>query len=228
MTVQELLTDAMMDLGIVAAEEVPSPSELTDALRRANGVLGSWSAQVLPITPLTQESFPLSGAASYTIGTGGVMNTPRPVKIESLAVISIGGARKPVHICTVEEWEALMDTTATGLFADNGFYDGGFPLGKISLLPRPNNGSLEIQSYKQLASLANLTDTINLPPGYDRALRLALAFDMAPGYGRPVTPELAQSAQDAKISIAGLNQAILGKPSQVEPTPAGVPGQAAA
>jgi hypothetical protein len=201
---------------------------LTDAQYAANDILASWSAQVLPITPLTRDSFPLTGAASYTIGTGGVFNSPRPVKIETAAVVTLAGVRKPVRIVTVEEWAGQADTTATGLLAEVLFYDGGYPLGTIWLLPKPASGNLEIESYKQLSQFANLGDTISLAPGYTRALRFALAFDMAPEYGRPVTQELTMLAQDAKVSITGLNMAILGKPNTVEPTPPGVPGQAAA
>jgi len=222
MNVQTLLTMALRGIGVVPAEETPSPSELTDAMLAGNDILASWSAQVLPITPLTREIFPLTGAASYTIGTAQDFPTERPVKIEAASVVAAGGARKPMHIATVEQWAALADTTATGLFADELFYDGGWPSGRIWLLPRPATGSLELQSYKQLTQFINLTDLINLAPGYERALRWALSFELALEYGRPVTPELQQLAQDAKISIVGLNQAILGKPNQVEPTPVAV------
>ena len=228
MTVQDLLTASLRGIGVVAAEETPSPSELTDALLSANDIIASWSAQVLPVTPLTRESFALTGAASYTIGSGGVFATTRPVKIETAAVIATNGARKAARIVPVEEFEAAADTTATGLFADIAFYDGGNPLGTIWLLPKPTAGNLEIQSYKPLSAFANLSDTINLAPGYTRALRWALAFELAPEYGRPVTNELAQLNQDAKISITGLNNAVLGKPNMVEPTPPGTPGAQAA
>lgn len=228
MTVQDLLTAALRGIGVVASEETPSPSELTDAQLAANDILASWSAQVLPITPITRETFPLIGSASYTIGPSANFSTTRPVKIETLAVVATNGARKPVHIATVEQWETIVDTTATGLFADEAYYDGGYPTGTIYLYPKPTGGNLEIQSYKQLTQFANLSDTITLAPGYTRALRWALAFDLAPEFGRPVTQELVALAQEAKMSITGLNQAILGKPNQVEPTPPGVPGQAAA
>jgi hypothetical protein len=221
MLVQDLLTAAIRSLGVVAAEEVPSTSELTDALSAANDILSSWSPQILPVLPMVREYFALTGLPSYTMGfNGGSLNTQRPVKIEAIAITSSNGARQPARMVTIEEFEARPDTTAHGLFAEVWWQDGGFPLISIFLLPVPAaGGQIEIASYKPLAAFVNLTDTINLAPGYTRALRWALAFEMAPEFGRPVSQELASLAADAKTSITGLNQAILGRPNTVEPPP---------
>lgn len=218
----------MRTLGVIAAEETPNTSELTDGLLAANDILGSWSAQILPVTPLAIDSFVLTGAASYTFGPGGTAKTTRPVKLETIAIIAAGGARKPVHIASAEEWAQLADTSATGIFADNAFYDGAYPTSKLYLLPKPSAGSCEFASYGQLTAFAALADVINLAPGYTRALRFALALDLAPEFGRPVTPELLQLGNDAKVSITGLNQAILGRPGSVEPATVAPPPMAAA
>src|SRR6516225_12258715 len=105
MLVQDLLTSAIRSLGVVAAEETPSPSELTDAMYAANDVLSSWSPQILPVLPLAVESFAATGQMAVTIGLGGLFNTARPVKIESVAVTSSGGARRPARLVPVEEFE---------------------------------------------------------------------------------------------------------------------------
>lgn len=210
----------MRVLGLVAQNELPSTSELTTGLLAANDVLASWSPQILPVLPISLMSFALTGGGSYTFGPGGSGSTSRPVKIETLAVVASNGARAPVHMGTVEEWERIPDTTATGLFAAIGYYDNAYPTSKLYLNPRPNTGSTcEMQVYLPLAPFVNLTDPVDLAPGYTRALRFALAVDIAPEFGVPVSNELAQIAADAKVSITGLNRAILGSPSTVEPTP---------
>jgi hypothetical protein len=193
-----------------------------------NDILSSWSTQILPITPLTRESFALTGAASYTFGTGGTWNSARPVKIEALGVVATNGARQAARRISVEEFTAVPDTTSTGLFAETWYADGGFPTVTVYLLPKPASGNAEVESYKPLAPFVNLSDTVNIMPGYTRALRWALAFELAPEFGRPVTQELASLAADAKTSITGLNQAILGRPNQVEPANPAIPPQPAA
>jgi hypothetical protein len=223
MLVQDLVTAAIRSIGVVAAEETPSTSELTDGMYAINDILSSWSPQILPITPLTRETFALTGAASYTMGASGTWNTTRPVKIEALGVVATNGARKSARRVAVEEFTSIPDTTSTGLFSDIWYADGGFPLVNVYLLPKPATGNVEIESYKPLAPFVNLTDTVNIMPGYTRALRWALAFEMAPEFGRPVSQELASLAADAKTSITGLNQAILGRPNTVEPPAAPPP-----
>jgi hypothetical protein len=194
----------------------------------ANDVLASWSPQILPVLPLVIEAFPVTGQM-VTVGTGGTFNTGRPVKIEAVATRAANGARRPARLVPIEEYLSMPDNTLGGLFAEVCYCDGGYPLMSLFFLPNPAlGGFIEIASYKPLQGFVNLTDTINLAPGYTRALRWALAFEMAPEFGRPVSQELASLAADAKTSITGLNQAILGKPNTVEPTNPAIPPQQAA
>jgi hypothetical protein len=229
MTVQDLLTAAIRSIGVVAAEETPSTSELTDALFAANDILSNWSPQILPVLPLLREAFPGYGQSVVTVGLGGTVNTARPVKIEAVAITAQNGARRPARLVTIEEFESRPDTTLTGLFAEVCYCDGGYPLMNLYFNPTPASGcTIEIASYKPLTAFVNLSDTINLAPGYTNALRWALAFEMAPEYGRPVSQELAALAANSKTSITGLNQAILGKPNTVEPANPIIPPQQAA
>jgi len=207
----------------VAAEETPSNSELTDALYAANDVLSSWNPEILPVLPLKAELFNLTGTLTYTMGPGGTFNTTRSVKIESVAVTA-NGAQRACRLVTVEEWASIPDITRTGLFADMCIVNNGYPLMTVNFWPTPASGGLAvIYSYKPLAGFASLTDTVDLAPGYTRALRWALAFEMAPEFGRTVTQEMATLAANSKAQITGLNQAVLGKPSTVEPADPSVP-----
>ena len=178
----------------------------------------------MPITPLTRETFPLTGVVSYTIGTGGMFNTPRPVKIEAIAITSAGGSRHPARLAPIEEYDSTLDTTLAGLFAEICFCDGGFPLMTLNFYPKPaSGGTVDIASYKPLPPFANLTDTVSLMPGYTDALRWALAIELAPEFGRPVTQEMMALATNSKNRVTGLNQAVLGKPNTVEPMDPAVP-----
>jgi hypothetical protein len=63
-------------------------------------------------------------------------------------------------------------------------YDNGYPLGTISIYAVPTSGSsLRLLSNKPLANLSALTTTVDLPPGWKRALKYNLAIDLAPEYG---------------------------------------------
>ena len=217
MTVQDLINASLREGRIIAPDEGPSTAESTDCMLAANQLLDSFSAQAVPVYQMTREVFPLTGAASYMIGTGQVFNTARPTKIESALCVDSAGAIRRVDLATVEEWGSYTDKTRTGLFADLLWYDNGFPAATIWLAPKPVTGtSLELYSYKPLTQFASLAATVALPPGYERALIHALALEVWPQFrqGDP-PPSLASLAADAKTAIFGLNQAILGSPSTV-------------
>lgn len=216
-TGQSIINDALTEFEAIAAGGSPSASESTFCLRRLNALIDSFSAQALPIPSIARESFTLTGAASYTIGIGQTFNTARPIKLESAAVTATNGARVPVRLVDVEIWNALMDSTRTGLFADILYYDNAYPAAKIYLAPAPTGGSLELFSYKPLAQLAATTDTLSLPQGYERMLVLSLAVEVAGAFGAQVTQTMIDKANDSKISVFGENRATIGSPSQVEP-----------
>lgn len=218
---QDLINAAFRECKIIVPDEGLSTAESNDALLNLNWLLSSWSAQAVPVYQITRETFPLTGVLSYTIGTGGVLNTARPVKIESATVIDSAGAGRPVKLGTVEEWTSYADKSRTGVYADLLWCDGAYPLSTIYLIPKPQTGStLELYSYKPLVQFATLSDTVSLPPGYERALIMALAIEVWNQYRQGDPPQsLLLKAQEAKQSVFGLNQAILGPPGTVVTEP---------
>jgi hypothetical protein len=102
------------------------------------------------------------------------------------------------------------------------YYSGGFPSGTIEIWPAPSSGStLDVFSLKPLAGFNSLADTINLPPGYEQALRYALAAVLAPEYGSVLPPEYAAVAGEAKAAIASMNGSLLGMTVAPVPPAAG-------
>lgn len=209
MTAQELVTAALVRARIADPGEGPSTSEIDDAFVSLNDLLASWSAAGVGVPQIKRESFSLTGAASYTIGTGATFNTVRPLAIKAASVAS-GGATSNMEIVTANGWTELGDKSRAGKFARKLFYDAGYPSGTIHLWPAPvTGGSLELYSYKPLTAFSDLTDTVDLPPGYDRALKFALAFDLCTEYGRPVDAALQAAAAEAKQAVFELNAKVI-------------------
>ena len=179
-------------------------------------MLGSLSAQAIPIPYLTPQQIALTGLQNYPIPT-------RPLKIEAAAVVLSIGVSKPVHIGTVEEWFAFGDKSATGNRASILWYDAVYPNAQVWLAPRPTAGYLQMQCYMPLTQIVAWTDAWNLPPGYDRMMTKLLVPELAGMFGAQVTPLQIQLAQDAKVSIQGLNAAVLGTPTPVIPPPPSAP-----
>ena len=213
MTVQQFVDSCLRLIQVLDAGESASATESNHALEVVNQMLASWSAAGLPVYQLSTETVPLTGAASYTLAT-------RPAQIKSIQCINSGVTQdvSPMH---AEQWATLRDTTLTGKFCTAYLYDGGYPSATIKLWPIPaTGGSLLVYTLLPLASFTGLGAAINLPPGYEMALRFNLALALAPEYGSVVTPELAGQAQSSFQAIASLNAAQLGPPRNAPAAPA--------
>ena len=58
-----------------------------------------------------------------------------------------------------------------------------------------------IQPLSEILPVAGLTEIINLPPGYERALIYNLCLELAPEYGKEPTALIATQAVQAKLKL---------------------------
>lgn len=196
-----LVTKAMQKVGVLVKGETPSPDESSDVIDMLNDMLDSWSNESLLVYTLTTESFVLSsGVASYAIGSGQTFDTTRPVFINGAHVRSGTIDYPPVDIISDTEYQGLPDKSTQGIpYKLN--YNNAYPYGTINLYPTPGSGyTLFLTSEKPLTNLT-LAGTVNLPPGWKRAIIYNLAIEIAPEFGQEVTPALVALAKSSKASI---------------------------
>jgi hypothetical protein len=205
MTVQELVNGALRVIGVLDATESPSTSESNHAFEALNDLLSSWSAETGPIYKLSLDTVAMTGAASYALAS-------RPVKIHAASVTN-GGVSFDAEVVDAKGFSKAkqFDSAATSNFAEVLWFDGGYPTGNVHLFPIVNNGStLNLYSYKPMTAFASLAATLDLPPGHVRALRLGLALDLAPEYGRPTDALTVKQAADAKAALLVTNAQVTG------------------
>lgn len=195
-----IITSAMRKIGVLVKGEDPSADEADDGLEMLNDLLSSISNDSMVIYARTEDVLTLSaGTATYTIGTGGVLNTARPVKIIN-AFVRSGSIDYNLDIINDEQYASITLKT-TGSIPQFINYTNGFPLGTLKFYPVPSAGyQLHLMSEKELGQLT-LNQTISLPPGWKRMLIYNLAVDMAAEYGQPVTPEIKLIADESKGEI---------------------------
>lgn len=204
MTVQDLVTKSLQLIGVVASGETPATSESNDAFDALNLIIANWNAQQLPLYSVSVQTVTMTGAASYALST-------RVSRIKSAQVVSSIGTTQAPNLIDAAGWAGVTDKARTGVFAEVLYCDYAFPSATVWLSPKPTAGTLEVFSYTPLTAFGSLGATITLPPGYERALRYALAIELAPEYGRPLGPEILVPAQEAKGAITGLNAVVLGE-----------------
>lgn len=198
----DIINGAAKKLGVLFKGEALPSDEANDGLLALNNMLDSWSNDDLITFALTNESFTLTGASSYTIGTGGNFNTSRPIDIAS-AVVRQGTIDYPLMVLSPQQYQQdIAMKSITGPIARFMVYDNNYPLATITLYPVDVAGAtLRILSNKPLGNLSALTTTVDLPPGWKRALIYNLAIELSSEYGEEPSQSVAMNAKESLGAI---------------------------
>ena len=194
----------------------PVGAEQAETVRQAaNDLLGTWQRKRLLITGVTIASYNLvSGTQSYTIGSGGTFNQTRPESILAWSVVPDDDATDPVEIpmgrpLTSDEWQAIAVKSSTGAYPTSLYYDGVYAagLGNILVYPIPDNNDVDIKLYERVPQMTSLVlaTTYDLQPGMARLLKLGLAIEIAPQFGRQVSADLREKFRDALSTLQVAN-----------------------
>jgi len=88
------------------------------------------------------------------------------------------------------------------------WYNSTYPLGTLKFYQNPSQaGELHLFSDQILQNLSELTEQVNMPQGYSRALKRALGRELAPEYGAIWTPQMEKLYKEAYDNICNLNRA---------------------
>lgn len=200
--VLDIINAAGRLIGVIRKGEAFTADEANDGLSALNSMLSSWSNESLHIYARTWENFPLSGGIdTYTIGTGQTFNTVRPIYIVN-AYVRNGGVDYPLQAITDEQYQDIQFKSIQSTWPLYYNYDNGYPVAKLRFYWVPSTDStFYMLSEKQLNTFNAVTDTYDMPPGWEEALRYNLAIRMAPEFGVRPDPLVLRNADDAKMNI---------------------------
>jgi hypothetical protein len=223
--VNDLLVDSLIYVGAYAQGQTPNTDDMSLAWRVINRKLDSLSAEKLSMVGMKRSPYSLTpNTTSYTYGPGMIWNaTNRPIKIKSASVLAMNGVERPCKIDTADQWAAVADKMRTGVYAEDFFYDEGYPTGNCWLSPMPVGGSCVLWTFEQIPQLASQTGTVDLAPGYAETIVTIAAVELCIAFQRPLTEELNAAALQAKNVIVQLNAELFNAPA---PPPEG-PGPTA-
>lgn len=211
-TAQSLIQTALELLGVYASGEVMSAADSSRGLQVLNAMMDSWSNDSLFCYAIQETSFPLVvGQAQYTLGPGGQIDAPRPLKIitgPGAAYIQDTNLNNyPVEVIPRDKWNMIGLRTNTSNIPDTMFYDPQFPLGIINIFPVPLiTYTVFFDAYLQLSDFADLTTTMTLPSGYEAAIYSNLAIWMKPFFkDAQIDPIILELASQTKGSIKRTN-----------------------
>lgn len=191
-TAGNLIKRALQEIGIYGSSEVLESSDAQLGLDVLNDMMDSWSNESLACYAILEQSEVLiPGQGSYKIGIGAPdFNMVRPLRIiegPGSAYIQDGdGNNYLMDVVPRDKWNLYGNRSGiiTSNFPNILFYDPQFPFGVINLTPFPNLAyTMFWDSYLQLQEFPSLTTLINLPPGYNAAIRHNLAAELWPFFG---------------------------------------------
>lgn len=214
-TIGDLITLALKDSGVLGVGQTALAEDSNDALARLNMMVSQWNRRRWMIYHLVDSFLASTGALSYTVGTGGSFNIPRPDKISSAFMRlqpgpggqpSSASVDYPLEIIEArEDWNKIQ-VKGISSFSKYCFYDAAFPLGNVYFWPVPQNiYEMHISTKDLITQFAGLTQTINLPPEYYDAIFYNLMQRLRIGYRLPADPEINGLARAALQTIRTAN-----------------------
>lgn len=185
-TVSAIIGAALRLLKATQSGEEPDAQEGADGLIALNDLIEEWNNQPLMQPAKTQLSQVLTTSRTYTFGSGG-NNSTRPISISKAFIRDPGGTIDyPVEIISNEEYALIPQKTQSSTVSYSLYYRASYPLGVVNLFPTPTAGyTLYLETQAKMATYSAVSDSVNLPPGYLKALKYNLAIAISPEYKDP-------------------------------------------
>lgn len=205
-TARSIITRALRLIKVVGDGESGDAEDLDIGLTSLNDMLDSWSIDRNDVLASTIETFPATGALSYTIGVGGNFNTSAPIYLP-IVEYTLNGIDY-----TLDEWtEAQYASIALKSQAGNPqgyWFVRGAPLARMYVAAAPASGSFKLHSIKALTEFADLDTDYSLAPGYRNALAFSLAVDLAPEFETDAPKTVLLRSMNLKRSLKRSNAVI--------------------
>ena len=214
---RDIVTDALREIGVLAAGEVATADEANNGLVVLNRMLDTWAAERLMIYTVTRTTWAIVASdGQYSVGSGGDVNVARPVHANDITVNYMDStpdpdAEYPLRPLTDAGYAALDPKGQTDTLPQLFYYNPTYPLGTLTLWPAPTSTTLTGVLYAPAAvsQFAALDTAVSLPPGYEEALVKNLALRLAPSYGRPPDQMLVDYAREVKGIVKRANRRLV-------------------
>lgn len=174
MRVRDLVHASARVIGIIPSGENMTDAELNDAVSALNMMLGQWSASRDYVYSAENIVINLNGSATYEVDSKLISNDAKLNDREQRIYRDV--AQNTPHHSIV--------------YAKT-------PSGYVLTVPSDIRGQLTIQSLIAPTFPLKATDDIIVPDEYFRAIKYALAKELAPEYQLPITADVQQQYEQA-------------------------------
>jgi hypothetical protein len=199
-----VITGATVPAGVIIE------SDITD-----NQALLPAGTEVLSFTPTTvtldqNATANSTGLDVFTYTTPGNFKIPRPLRIRSsftrVTNSAAAGLDYWFDIVSLDRYNEIGLKSVPGPWPYLCAYQQTFPLATLWVYPNPSiAGEVHLFTDLILSSFPTLTTPVNLPPGYNRALKKLLGLELCPLFGKTPSPQLILQAKEAKDLLKAQN-----------------------
>lgn len=210
--VRSLISDSLYELSALAAGQIVDDDLGSFCVSRLNQLLDNWNATREAVYAEEFREFVFTpNQQDYTIGPSGADFTvpnSRPVAIDGANAILDNVSPAVQNGINIRDWQWWLDLNVravTTTYPTDLYYEPNWPNGILHFWPKPTSAyGLELVMRNTLAQIT-INSTINYPPGYQNAIMLTLAEDIATPLGRPLPDVTAKKAQQARARIFANN-----------------------
>lgn len=198
-----------------AGEQLAAP-DANDCLEALNDLLDSWSTDEAYVYASPENIFNFTSLKyQYSIGPGGDFQVD---------AVTGAGVDRPLRITSaytrISELDFTIDTewderTYNSFLLKNQpapwplgcWYNPTYPLGLLNFYPAPSGGGeLHLFTDQIFTQFLSLTQVVNLPRGYNRALKWSLAAELCAEYGFPLSEEIKKNSGESVAMVKSLNR----------------------
>jgi hypothetical protein len=160
-------------------------------------MVSQWQVDGLMLYAQTSASCALTGAQSYTVGSGGDFDATRPSEIVG-AFWRSGGFDYPLKTLTsFSEYQLISDKSASGE-PEAVCYDPDYTLGTLYVWPAGTTGEIHLTLRSPLPSYTVTTEDLTLPGEYELVVRYSLAELLSALWQLPLRSDIAALAKRAR------------------------------
>ena len=203
-TISELITQSFVEIRSARAGEALSPENMALGLYLYNRRLDSWNANGRAVySEVFNDSLTLTPALSpHTIGSSGTLTVSvRPTRLLALQINLGSSVFVDVNVRDAA-WYSHQSTPAISESVPTDvYYQPNWPNGNLYFYGVPSTAYAVRIWYETILASVIQTDTFAMPPGYQEALELTVAEDLAGSMGQPIASDLERRARKARAVI---------------------------
>jgi len=205
-TAGNLITAASNKVGI----QSPTPTQNAEALDALNTMISFWGTEGLNYV-VTSETLAITaaGGAEYTVGSGGDLNTVRPVSLESCFLRDSEGFDWPVKKMSSEGYNTITDKDVSTR-PTKVYFLPEFPLAKVIFNSVPDTSyTAYFEFNKGFAAFASTTATLGatFPNENLEGVIYNLAVAIGENWDRKISPTVMYRAKETKDALDSRNAA---------------------